>query len=40
MSVTAAETLFETHFNTGLLPSFSLCHVKAAIIIKRADRNS
>jgi len=38
MSVTAASALFETNFI--ILPSFSLCHVKAAIVIKRAARNS
>jgi len=36
MSVTAVTALFETNFI--ILPSFSSCHVKAAIIIKLGAR--
>jgi len=36
MSVTTAAALFETNFI--ILPSYSLCDVKAAIIIKRAAK--
>jgi len=34
-------TLQQPHFSRLIiLPSFSLCHVKAAVIIKRTARNS
>jgi len=38
MSVTTAAALFETNFFD--LPSFSLCHVKVAVITKRAAKTS
>jgi len=37
MFVTIATSLFETSFITLL--SFSLCHVKAAVLLKRAAKN-